>query len=63
MNNHLIKFSIYAGAGMTVVPEHIYQKVAGSVNLPATSQKLCGPGHHALSIVGIIVAKLKKGKR
>ena len=34
----------------------------GRVGLQATSHKLCGPGHHALSVIGKFIAKLKKGK-
>ena len=62
MNDHSVEFSIDTGADVTVVPEHVYQQVAGRVSLQATSRKLCGPGHHALSVIGRFIAKLKKGK-
>ena len=62
MNNHSVEFSTDTGADVTVVPEHVYQQVAGRVSLQATSHKLCGPAH-ALSVIGKFIAKLKKGKR
>ena len=62
MNDYSIEFSIDIGADVTVVPEHVYQQAVGGVSLQATSHKLCGPGNHALSIIGIFMTKLKKGK-
>ena len=62
MNDHSVEFSIDTGADVTVVPEPVYQQVAGRVSLQATSCKLCGPGYHALSVIGKFIAKLKKGK-
>ena len=37
MNDHLVEFSIDTGADVTVVPEHVYQQVAGRVSLQASS--------------------------
>ena len=62
MNDHSVEFSIDTGADVTVVPEHVYQQAAGGVSLQATSRKLCGPGNHALSVIGKFLAELKKGK-
>ena len=62
MNDHSVEFSIDTGADVTVVPEHVYQQVAGRVSLQATNRKLCDLGHHALSVIGQFIAKLKKGK-
>ena len=62
MNDLSVEFSIDTVADVTVVPEHVYQQVAGRVSLQATSRKLYCPGHHALSVIRKFIAKLKKGQ-
>ena len=63
MNDHPVEFSIGTGADVTVIPEHIYQQAAGSISLQQTSRRLCRPSQYALSVLGKVVVKPKKGKR
>ena len=68
----IVEFSIDAGADVIVIPEYIYQQAAGSTSLQPTSagstslqptsRRLCGPNQYALSVLGKVVVKLKKGK-
>ena len=63
MNDHPVEFSIDTRADVNVIPEHVYQQAAGSITLQPTSRILCGPSQYALSALGKVVTKLKKGKR
>ena len=62
MNDHPVEFNIDTGADMTVIPEHVYQQAADSISLQPTSCRLCGPSQYALSVLGKVVVKPKKGK-